>query len=238
MTPLYHDFSDETVLVFGGGSVGSRKAIRFADEARVVVVSPVFGDRLAERSETRTEPTGEGSAQPSDPTAPDTAAIELVRAAPDPDAVRGWVSRVSPALVVAATDDSAVNAAAEAAALDAGLLVNRTDVSGGREAGSVVVPATVDDDPVRVALSTGGASPALSKALRERIETEIDGAGAMAALSGQLRRELRDRDISPEKRREAIRRVVRSDGVWKGLQKGGSNGRQEAYTVIEEVLER
>ncbi|WP_144921677.1 precorrin-2 dehydrogenase/sirohydrochlorin ferrochelatase family protein [Halorubrum salsamenti] len=223
MIPLYHDFTGERVLVFGGGTVGSRKASRFADEARVVVVSPAFDDRLAALAE------GES--------------VELVRSAPDPDAVRDWIDRVDPALVVAATDDAAINAAAEAAALDADALANRTDVSaadrsGGRGAGSVVVPATVEDGPVGVALSTGGASPALAKALRERIETEIDGAGAMAELSGTLRAELKGRGVAPEKRREAIRRVVRSEGVWKALQKGDSYGRQEADSVIEEVLTR
>ncbi|MDZ5811871.1 NAD(P)-dependent oxidoreductase [Halorubrum sp. AD140] len=237
MIPLYHDFAGETVLVFGGGSVGARKASRFADEARVVVVSPAFGDRLvdlAEAGDRRGASDRRGGGGPT---------VELVRAAPDADAVAGWIDRVGPALVIAATDDDAVNAAAEAAALDAGLLVNRTDVStaersGGRDVRSVVVPATVEDDPVRVALSTGGASPALAKALRERVEAEIDGAGAMAELSGELRAELRDRGIPPETRREAIRRVVRSEGVWKGLQKGRSNGRREADSVIEEVLNR
>jgi precorrin-2 dehydrogenase/sirohydrochlorin ferrochelatase len=228
--PLYHDFDGEAVLVFGGGAVGSRKASRFADEARVVVVSPAFDDRLRDLAE---GDAAEGDAGP----------VELIRAAPAPDAVSDWIDRVDPALVVAATDDAAVNAAAEAAALDAGALVNRTDVSaadrsGGRGARSVVVPATVADDPVRVALSTGGASPALAKALRERIEAEIDGAGAMAELSGTLRAELKERGVDPEKRREAIRRVVRSEGVWKGLQKGEAYGRQEADSVIEEVLTR
>jgi len=141
-------------------------------------------------------------------------------------------------LAVAATDDAAVNAAVESAALDRGILVNRTDVSGGRDPGSVVVPATVEDDQVTVALSTGGTSPALAKALRERIEAEIEGAGAMAALSGEIREELKAADVPPKKRREAVRRVVRSRGVWKGLQKGRSYGRQEADTVIEEVLDR
>ena len=222
MTPLYHDLSDETVLVFGGGAVGSRKAIGFADEAHVIVVSPAFADRLLAAV------GREGS----------YAEIDLIRARPDSGSVWEWIRRVSPALVVAATDERAVNAAAEAAALEAGTLVNRTDVSGGRDAGSVVVPATVEDDPVSVAISTGGASPALSKALRQRIEAEIDGAGAMAELSGELRQELSDRGIDPETRREAIRHVVRSEGVWKGLQKARSNGRQEAYTVIEEVIEQ
>ncbi|WP_418286139.1 precorrin-2 dehydrogenase/sirohydrochlorin ferrochelatase family protein [Halorubrum sp. DTA46] len=223
MIPLYHDFSDETVLVFGGGAVGARKAVRFADEARVVVVSPAFDERLTDLA------GGSSAAEGSEP-------VELVRAAPDADAVREWIDRLAPALVVAATDDAAVNAAAEAGALDAGALVNRTDVPGERAVGSVVVPATVDDDPVRVALSTGGASPALSKALRERIESEIDGAGAMAELSGELRTELKAREIPPADRRKAIRRVVRSEGVWKALHEGESNARQEAYSVIEEVL--
>jgi precorrin-2 dehydrogenase/sirohydrochlorin ferrochelatase len=60
----------------------------------------------------------------------------------------------------------------------------------------------------------------------------------MADLSGELREELKRREIPPEKRREAIRRVVRSEGVWKALQKGRSYGRQEADSVIEEVLNR
>ncbi|MFD1569579.1 precorrin-2 dehydrogenase/sirohydrochlorin ferrochelatase family protein [Halorubrum laminariae] len=229
MIPLYHDFTDETVLVVGGGAVGARKASRFADEARIVAVSPAFDDRLLELA---ADDNGGGRS-----------GVDLVRAAPDADAVGDWIDRVAPALVVAATDDAAVNAAIEAAAGERGIMVNRTDVSAGpesdgRDANSVIVPATVDDGSVRVALSTGGASPALAKALRERIETEIEGAGAMASLSGQLRAELKARGIAPERRREAIRRVVRSDGVWKALQKGRSYGREEADSVIEEVLTR
>lgn len=229
MTPLYHDFEGETVLVFGGGTVGARKAAGFADAARVVVISPTFDERLRELAVG--EPTDEPGGQA-------TRTVQLVRAAPAPDAVGGWIDRVEPTLAVAATDDAAVNAAVEAAALNRGLLVNRTDVSGGRDPRSVVVPATVADEPVTVALSTGGTSPALARALRERIEAEIDGAGAMAELSGSLREELKSRGVAPERRREAVRRVVRSPGVWKALQKGQSNGRDEAEVVIEEVLDR
>ena len=225
MTPLYHDLAGETVLVFGGGPVGRRKADRFADETRVVVVSPGFEEGLL----------GLADGADADPAPP---RVELIRAAPDATAVRGWIDRCSPALVVAATDDPAVNAAAEAAALGAGILVNRTDVSGGRDPGSVVVPATVEDGPVRIAISTGGRSPALSKALRQRIESEIEGAGAMAELSGDIRSELAEAGVDPADRRAAIRRVVRSEGVWKGLQKGRSNARTEAHNVIEEVLDR
>lgn len=215
MIPLFHDFSGETVLVFGGGAVGARKTRRFAREAHVIVVAPEFtGDTSAEAESGR-----EGS-------------VECVRAAPTPDEVAGWVDRTDPGLVVAATDDVEVNEAAEAAAREHGALVNRADQSGGREAGSVVVPATIRDDPVNVAVSTGGKSPALSRHLRQRIEEEIEGAGAMAELTAELRRELKAEGVPPAERRNAIRAVVRDPQVWKGLRTGVTKGRQEAERVI------
>ncbi|WP_148415138.1 bifunctional precorrin-2 dehydrogenase/sirohydrochlorin ferrochelatase [Haloferax sp. KTX1] len=210
MIPLVHDLSDETVVVFGGGPVGARKARRFAREARTVVVSPEFGDR-------------------------EFGDAELVRAAPEPEDVPDWVGRFGPALVVAATDDDAVNDAVVAAARDVGALVNRADRSGERDAGSVVVPATVEDGDVSVAITTGGASPALSKHLRERIESELAGAGEMAALTAELRAELKASDRSPTERRDAIRAVVRNPSVWKALRTGDANPRREAARVIRDT---
>jgi len=211
MIPLLHDFSGVTVLVVGGGSVGARKARRFAREADVIVLGPDFGDREFGDS-------------------------ELVRAAPDPEAIREWVDRTEPALVVAATDDEAVNEAAAEAARERGALVNRADRSGSREPGSVVVPATVRDDPVVAAVATGGTSPALSRRLRQNIESELEGAGTMAELTGELRSELKASVDDPAARRAAIRAVVQSSRVWKALRTGDTNARQVARDVINENL--
>ncbi|MFO7833509.1 MAG: bifunctional precorrin-2 dehydrogenase/sirohydrochlorin ferrochelatase [Halohasta sp.] len=211
MIPLYHDFSGARVLVFGGGPVGARKARRFAREADVVTVSPAFVDGFDE---------------------PALAAVDRVRAAPDPADAVDWVDRVDPALVVAATDDSALNRAAAEAARDYGALVNRADQSGERDVDSVVVPATVRDDPVSVAISTGGESPALARYLRQRIESEIEDAGAMAALSGRLRSDLKAAGVPPADRRAAVRSVVRSSSVWKALHTRTSNPEKEAERVM------
>ncbi len=208
MVPLVHDFSDGTVLVFGGGPVGARRAHLFAREARVVVVSPAFADAAF------------GDAA-------------LVRAAPGPGEVGGWLDRADPVLTVAATDDTQINAAVEREAHERDMLVNRADEAGAREAGSVVVPATVRDGPVTVAVTTGGTSPTLSRHLRERIEPTVENAGAMARLTGTLREEFLDRP--PEERRAALRAVVGSDDVWKALDSPGTNLRETVTDVISDV---
>lgn len=207
MIPLLHDFTNETVLIFGGGPVGARKARRFAREARVVVVSPEFADR-------------------------DFGDADLIRAAPAAADVPAWLERTAPALVVAATDDATVNGAVADAARDRGALVNRADRSGEREVESVVVPATVREDPVTVAVATGGTAPALSKYLRQELEETVDGAGEMARACGGLREELKSRDVPAARRREIVTDVVNSPDVWTALRTGTSNYRQ----VIEDVL--
>lgn len=232
MIPLFHDFADETVLVFGGGAVGARKALRFAREARVVVVSPAFhDDLLAARSGGGTDGAEREDREGHE------GRIDLIRAAPDSDDVASWIARVEPALVVAATPDSAVNAAVERAARRCGRLVNRADESGGRDAGSVVVPATVREEPVTVAVATGGTSPALSRHLRERLETELDGAGAMAELAGDLRAELREAGLSPADRRAALRAVVRDRTVWEAARATDADARAEADRAVREAIE-
>jgi precorrin-2 dehydrogenase / sirohydrochlorin ferrochelatase len=212
MIPLFHDFSGATVLVLGGGPVGARKARRFSREARTVVVSPEFSDE------------GFGEA-------------ELVRDAPDVERVREWLDRLEPALVVCATDREELNEAAATAARERGALVNRADRSGGRESGGVVVPATVREGPVVVAVATGGTAPALSKHLRKRLEGELEGAGAMAELLSDLRTELREAGHPPERRRAAVGAVAESSAVWKALGRGESKRPDVADDVIESALE-
>ncbi|MCU4752993.1 bifunctional precorrin-2 dehydrogenase/sirohydrochlorin ferrochelatase [Halobacteria archaeon AArc-curdl1] len=211
MIPLFHDFTDATVLIFGGGPVGARKARRFAREARVVVVSPAFVET-------------------------DFGDSELVRAAPDPGEVDGWLERHEPALVVAATDDEAVNDAIVDAAQARNVLVNRADRAGGREPGSVVVPATVEERPVTVAIGTGGTAPALSKYLRKDLEETLAGAGEMATLLGELRRELKARSVPQHRRRQLVTSVVEDSTVWTALRTGTTKPRQVIDDVIADEL--
>lgn len=222
MIPLLHDFTGEVVLVFGGGSVGARKARRFGREARVVVVSPAFADREFHPAERRDPDAG----------------VELVRAEPTPEDVGTWFDCAEPALAVAATDDGAVNAAVAREARERGVLVNRADRSGEHErgAGSVVVPATVREDPVVAALATGGSAPGLSRYLRERVDEELEGAGEMASIVAGIRSDLKRREVPPAERRAAVRAVVEDTCVWKHLGSDPDKARRTADGIVADVL--
>ncbi|MFC6988814.1 bifunctional precorrin-2 dehydrogenase/sirohydrochlorin ferrochelatase [Haloplanus sp. GCM10025708] len=206
MIPLFFDFTDRTILIFGGGPVGARKARRFASEAHTVVVSPSFA-------------------------AADFGDAELIRADPAPDDVAGWVARTDPALVVAATDDDAVNDAAARAARERGRLVNRADA--GVESRDLVVPATVEDGPVTAAVATGGRAPALSRYLKGSLADAIDGSGVVATVVDDVRARLDHLDAA--ERRETVRAVVGDDDVWRAAREDGST--EAVRDAVKRVLD-
>jgi len=88
-------------------------------------------------------------------------------------------------LAVAATDDEEVNAAVSVGAKARGLPVNVVDKP---SLCSFIVPAIVDRSPVVIAISSGGASPILTRKLKEKLETMIPaGYGRLALLLGSYR---------------------------------------------------
>ncbi|WP_049970914.1 precorrin-2 dehydrogenase/sirohydrochlorin ferrochelatase family protein [Haladaptatus cibarius] len=221
MLPLFHDFAGETVLVFGGGRVGCRKARFFAQEATVIVVGAEFAGELRAES------------------------VSQIKTRVSKEDLADWFDRTAPALVVAATDDGALNKAIEIEAGKRDIFVNRADRHGNREIGSVVVPATVRDGDVIAAVGTGGRSPALSKHLRQRIEPLLSGADQMAELTAAIRQELKERDVPAKNRREAVRAVIDSEAVWKAIEcerrrsdSDETSALNEAKRVVSDVLNR
>lgn len=105
---------------------------------------------------------------------------QCVRTDIDPDLAAQYVD--SAFLVIPATDDPTLNDRLAEAAHAVGGLVNRVD-----EAGETVTPSVVAGDHVTVGISTGGASPAVSKFLRQRLEDEIEAIDPMVALQSELR---------------------------------------------------
>ena len=121
-----------------------------------------------------------------------TSVIDSIRTMPVHVVVKtyetGDLDRVR--LVISATDDPAVNAAVSADATARGIWVNSADDPANC---TFILPAVARDGDVTVAVSTGGASPALASHLRGEIEGWLgqigaaDAAVALAAQRGKLR---------------------------------------------------
>jgi len=91
-------------------------------------------------------------------------------------------------LVVASTDDPKTNRAVYDACRRRGIPVNVVDVP---ELCSFIVPSILRRGPVQVAVSTGGKSPSLAKAIRRRLEALLGPAiGPLARKLGEERRRL------------------------------------------------
>jgi len=114
------------------------------------------------------------------------------------------------ALAVAASDDREVNAHVARVARERGTWVNVVDDP---VEGTVIVPAVARRGDLQIAVSTGGASPALAARLRQHLEDEFGPEyGDLVALLGELRREWEPRaaraGVPPAARRAAWHKVV------------------------------
>jgi len=126
-------------------------------------------------------------------------------------------------LAFAATDDAEVNASVYREAEASGIPVNVADDP---PHCTFFMPAVVHRDPIAIAISTQGASPALARHLRERIEEAIPtGYAHLARLLGRLRPELLSGIPSEEERKKRLREVLESGVV--GLLSRGKFGEAE-----------
>jgi uroporphyrin-III C-methyltransferase/precorrin-2 dehydrogenase/sirohydrochlorin ferrochelatase len=172
--PVFLDLRERDCLVVGGGGVAARKAAMLLEAgARVTLVAPGLSPALERRAaagELRHEP----------------------RVFADAD-IEGM------ALVIAGTDDDAVNRHIAELARARNIPVNVVDQP---ELGSFIVPSVINREPIQVAVSTGGASPVLARLLRARLETYIPAAyGRLARMVEGFRTRVQERFATTEERR-------------------------------------
>jgi precorrin-2 dehydrogenase / sirohydrochlorin ferrochelatase len=109
-------------------------------------------------------------------------------------------------LVIAATSDRAVNEAVHADAEARNMLCNVADVP---ELCNFILPAVHREGPIAVAVSTGGASPALAKRLRSQIAQLVGPEHAdLAEELRALRPEVKERFETYEERRDYFEDLV------------------------------
>lgn len=166
--PLFLSLAEARCLVVGAGPVGRRKIVDLlaCAPAELLVVDPA-PDEDALRQAVR-----DVCAAP----------LRLEKRAFRPDDVENRT------LVFAATPSAAVNSAIARLCRASGVPCN---VAGPLEegvSGSFLVPAHVENGPITLALSTGGCSPALARALKEDLRLWLqDGYVPLALLLKKLR---------------------------------------------------
>jgi precorrin-2 dehydrogenase / sirohydrochlorin ferrochelatase len=201
--PVSLDVAGRSCLVVGGGSVAARKARGLVEHgAAVTVIAPTAGPEMRSLSP----------------------ALRTLERRPyrSGDAV-GF------RLVITATGDHQVDAAVYADAEAAGVWVNSADDP---EHSSFILPSVHRDGTVTISVSTGGASPALAVWLRSRLAGEpvVAGAGTLAALLGEARRQLR----ASGRHTETIDWRALLDGPLPELVRAGSL--DEARAAVTEAI--
>ncbi|HED14682.1 MAG TPA: uroporphyrinogen-III C-methyltransferase [Gammaproteobacteria bacterium] len=159
--PIFLDLQHNPCLIVGGGEVARRK-LRLLRQAGalVTVIAPRICDLLQS-----TAKTDEG--------------ITLLQQPFTTQAMDGF------ALVIAATNQTDVNAKVAEAARAYNIPVNIVDQP---RLGNFILPSIIDRSPVQIAVSTAGTSPVLARLLRTRLESMLPANyGQLAELVARYR---------------------------------------------------
>lgn len=182
--PLFIELEEKPCLIVGGGTVALRKAEKLLSYgARLTAVAPVFVPGWDALSGTLPSalpgapadaPSGLLSgALPGPPSNARSDCVTLLQRTFCPADVDGKT------LVIAATNDAAVNAAVAAQCRAARIPVNAVDDP---ENCTFLFPALVRRGALSVGISTGGASPTAAAYVRRRIGEALPGGGAWETI--------------------------------------------------------
>jgi uroporphyrin-III C-methyltransferase/precorrin-2 dehydrogenase/sirohydrochlorin ferrochelatase len=183
--PLFADLKHKRCLVVGGGALAERRVTLLREAgAEVTVIA------IALQSETLRALAETGD-------------IEHIAAPYEPRSLADFW------LVVAATDDRAVNARVAADAAAATRFCNVVDDP---SLCSFVMPAIVDRAPVTIAIGSSGLSPTLARWVKGLIETLLPARlGALAELAGGWRERARAAIPDAAERRLVGARVIEGE---------------------------
>lgn len=203
--PIFFNIAQRPCIVIGGGDVATRKVIMLRKaQGQVAVISPELCDELREM-----HAQGE---------------IDYVPAEFHAEQLS------SACLVIAATDDEAVNEAVSVAAKRLNIPVNVVDAPA---LCTFTMGSVIDRSPVVIAISSEGNAPVLARHIRSKIETMLPAAyGRIAAIAGEFRDQVKAKFSNLPARRRFWEDVLNGPLVERVL----SGQEQAARELLGELL--
>ncbi|MCL6241053.1 siroheme synthase CysG [Acinetobacter amyesii] len=179
--PISLKLQQQPCLIVGGGRIAYRKAVLLAKAgAQLTVCSPEIEDDLLTLVN-KTQGQYLNSIYHESVYRENAIALRQFR------------------LVIAATNDKAVNQAVFEACEAENVLVNSVDDPPHCR---FMVPAIIDRSPLVISVASNGTSPVLSRQIRTQLESSIPhGMGKLAEFSGQWRAAVKAKIVNPDERR-------------------------------------
>lgn len=195
LLPLMINMEYKKVVIFGGGQVGERKASLFVKYAPTTLISRSFTSKIHDL-----EKQG----------------LELIRVNTLSDnEIQDYINGAF--IVIPATSDRKLNKKIADLAHSNRCLVNSVD---GLD--DLAVPSIINRGNITLAISTQGASPALSKFIRLKIEETIPDDAEfedMVRLLKEMREILKTKVTTQKDRASILWDILEDEDVWKALGK-------------------
>ena len=204
--PIFFNIKNRHCVVIGGGDVAMRKvSMLLKAQAAVTIYSPEICHELQGLVEAQK--------------------INFVQANFTPNQLQGAC------MVIAATDDEAVNIAVSIAAKAQNIPVNVVDAP---DLCTFTMGSIIDRSPVVIAISSEGNAPVLARYIRAKIETMLPATyGRIADIAGEFRDKVKAKFGTTQARRIFWEGVLQGPFVERVL----SGQEQTARTMLGELIE-
>ena len=203
----------KTIIVVGGGSEGCRKTQSFVDSgAKIWVISKAFSSGIQKLNEAKKVALLQTEIRDAE------AFVDSLNPRPD--------------IFLAVTNEPKLNLELIKAAKSAGSMVYLVD---NPALSDFILPAVAHVGDVKIAVSTSGKSPAMARALRERIEKMITPEDLLEIqLQSHVRGVLKEQISDPKVRSKIVYEILNNDKIKQVLKEGKFCEAQElAMKLIE-----
>ena len=144
--PLFIETTGKKCLIVGGGKVASRKLIPILKaKMKVTLISPEVIEEIELNFQKNEN-------------------LKIIKRKFEPEDIEGQF------LIIAATNEKTTNQKIAKLSKDNNILVNMAEDS---LSGNTLIPSVVDRDPIKIAVSSGAASPILTRLVKTKLETVI-----------------------------------------------------------------